>query len=196
VVNESPYVNNLTRYSKNTYIYADRVNDILSYGGCVSRIKSTLTEPIALYRIVKILDGEVITSIGTYASKLERFGIIVSEQDDEGYYLVCTFCPNLVLPPDIKVFDPVNDPGVFLKLDTITHTTNMCNMLLSNNNASDILVGMVTGKHSIFFCGTIRLFNVFPPVTGLKELGFTYPDEFEPITGIAELGFDYTESPD
>ncbi len=177
VVNESPYINNLTRYAKNVYTYSDKVNEILSYGGYVSRVKAASNDILGLYRIVKILDGEVITNITTYANTTDRFGIVVSEPDKEGYYLVCTFCPNFIFPVDIKQFDLASELGVYLKLDVKNFATNVCNLDTSMNEHGEILLGLVTGRHSMFFCGTMRLFNIFPPSTGLTELGFTYTTE-------------------
>ena len=36
--NENPYYKNLNRASKNAYDYADNINKIIGYGGCVSRV--------------------------------------------------------------------------------------------------------------------------------------------------------------
>lgn len=170
ISNEGPYINNIVRSAKNIYTYADRVNDILSCGGCVSRLRAATTEVLGLYRLVKILDGEVITSVSSYVNKTERFGLVVSEPDEFGYYLVCTFCPNFIFPPDIKVFDKTCDIGVLLKVDITNYLTNVCNIDLSNNQVSETIVGKVTGEHSIFFCGTMRLFSIFTGVTGLYEI--------------------------
>lgn len=190
VVNESPYINNLTRYAKNVYTYSDKVNEILSYGGYVSRLKAATTDILCLYRIVRILDGEVITNVTGYANKQDRFGIIVSEPDLEGYYLVCTFCPNFIFPVDIKQFDLSSELGVYLKLDLENYASKQCNLDTSMNKSGEILLGVVTGRHSMFFCGTTRIFSIFPPSTGLVELGFTYDTEVvSTYSGLVELGY-------
>lgn len=176
IKNESPYYNNLNRFSINAFTYVEGINDILRQGGCVSRVRSTSQDPISLYKIVKLLDGEVIISTSNYVSKKERFGIVVADKDSDGFYTICTFTPNLVLPPDIIQFKK-SDIGSLLSIDTKTYEDTISNILVSSGeDDSEVLIGMVTGEHSIFFCGTIRLFNYTKALTetGLFEFGFTY----------------------
>lgn len=154
--NESPYYNNLNRGPKNAYDYADSVNKVLSYGGCVSRLKPASSASVFnLYNIVKIDDGESISIIADASAlnNYDRFGIIVTEKDDEGYYIVCTFCPNFVYPYEVCNFN-AGDFGDNLRIDlNITpHNTT----LAANSN---VIIGRVTGQTSIFFCGTTRLFT-------------------------------------
>lgn len=147
--NESPYYNNLNRAPKNAYDYADKLNQVLSYGGYVSKMRPANSADIfSLYNLVKILDGE---SIATPSNLLatDRFGIIVTEKDAEGYYLVCTFCPNFVYPTEVP---PVSwTVGGTLYVDNSEPLVGMA-------NSSGIAVGKVTGTQTIFFAGTIRLF--------------------------------------
>ena len=148
--NESPYYNNLNRAPKNAYDYADRINNILSYGGFISKVKAANSaDTFNLYNVVKILDGESIVSTASYSSN-DRFGIIVTEKDADDFYIVCTFCPNFVYPAE--VFPVTWSPGDILKID------NTVPLLGVTNGTGTVSVGKVTGTKSIFFCGTVRLF--------------------------------------
>lgn len=157
--NESPYYNNLNRGPKNAFDYADSINKILSYGGFVSRVKaSNQSTSFSLYNIVKILDGEVIVDSRDPASG-ERFAIVVTEADTDGYYIVCTFCPNFVYPPEIATFDFPSKLGVSLAISK--ESTPPTNYLTEDGETGDVIVAKITGENSIFFCGTTRLFGVF-----------------------------------
>jgi hypothetical protein len=148
--NESPYYNNLNRAPKNAYDYADKINNILSYGGFVSKMRSANSaDEFNLYNVVKILDGESITDTTSY-STTDRFGIIVTEKDSDGFYIVCTFCPNFIYPPE--VFPVTWAPGEVL------HVSNSTPLVGITNTGGTATVGKVTGTQSIFFCGTVRLF--------------------------------------
>lgn len=155
--NESPYYNNLNRAPKNAYDYADSINKILSYGGFVSKMRAAnIADTFNLYNVVKILDGESLVAHQGAVADTERFGIIVTEKDAEGYYIVCTFCPNFVYPSEIASFDSVSLQRE-LYVDTVNYATNP-NGLTTTEPVIPVCVGKVTGTQSIFFCGTVRLF--------------------------------------
>ena len=60
--NEDPYFNNINRGPKDVYDYTNKINDMLSYGGSVSRMRSSTPYiAISLYDIVHILEGELVT---------------------------------------------------------------------------------------------------------------------------------------
>ena len=161
--NEDPYYKNLNRPPLDAYNYANNVNMTLSYGGCVSRLlPNTPGTVYNLYDIVVILDGETITSIAS-ATALSRFGIVLTEADDSGYYIICTFCPNLVYPPAVSsaivLFNEANVGGM-LYLDNTTNPTPQNNYWLTTAPPDvPIILGKITGATSIFFCGTVRLFS-------------------------------------
>lgn len=156
--NEGPYYNNLNRAPKNAYDYADSINKILSYGGYVSRIKPAGAEVFTLYNTVRILDGEVFEK-PTSPTAYQRFGIIVAEKDTEGYYIVCTFCPNFVFPPQILSFEAgISDPGANITIDIAVPHTYLSAPSVGITGAP--IVGKVTGVNTIFFTGTVRLFGV------------------------------------
>lgn len=147
--NESPYYNNLNRPPKNAHDYADRLNKILSYGGYVSHMRSAdSSQTFNLYNLVTILDGEVIAPNAVDIKA--RYGIIVTEKDDSGYYVVCTFCPNFVYPTEVILFDTANIGNV-LHADAGVLLTGM-------SLAGSVSVAKITGTSSIFFAGTTRLF--------------------------------------
>ena len=156
--NEAPYFSNLNRYAEEAFEVANKVNEFFSYTGFVSRLRAASTEPISIYRLVRILDGEVIVSATAYAGKKERFGIVVSEKDSSGYYLVCTFSPNFIFPPSIKQFTDA-EIGTYLKVDTVNYNKSICNIVCNADLGDDTILGIVTGNNSVFFCGTTRLFN-------------------------------------
>lgn len=155
---ESPYFNNLNRYPEISYKYSETINNTFSYGGCVSRLKSTTSDAISLYRLVKILENEVIISAGSYTSNNDRYGIVVAEQDELGFYTVCLFNPNFSYPPDIKTFLD-SDIGKYICVDTETFDDNIVN-ISTTINTSKMLLGKVIGRHSIYFCGTMRLYSI------------------------------------
>lgn len=160
--NESPYYNNLNRAPKNAYDYADRINKILSYGGFVSKMRpANAADNFSLYNLVKILDGEVLVPHNGSALDTDRFAIVVTEKDAEGYYIVCTFCPNFVYPAEVATFDSGNLQSI-LYVDLVNYSTNVNGLTLSNNFPA-IDVGKVTGMNTIFFCGTTRLFGAIAP---------------------------------
>lgn len=160
--NESPYYNNLNRAPKNAYDYADSINKILSYGGFVSKMRAAnAADTFNLYNVVKILDGESLMSHQGAVGVNERFGIIVTEKDQDGYYIVCTFCPNFVYPPEVASFDSF-DLQQELYVDTVNYATNP-NGLTTTAPGTAVCVGKVTGTQSIFFCGTVRLFATTNP---------------------------------
>ena len=156
--NESPYFNNLNRYAETSYNYSDNINNTYSYSGYTSRLKSTTSELISVYRIVKILDNEVIISAGSYTSNNDRYGIVVSEQDELGFYTVCLFNPNFIYPPEIKTFAEA-DIGKYICVDTETFNDNIVNISITDD-INKMLLGKITGNHSIYFCGTMRLYSI------------------------------------
>lgn len=154
---EGPYYNNLNRGPKNAYDYADNLNKILSYGGSVSRIRPINSHTAySLYNTVKIVDGEVFETVVSLASN-DRFGIIVTEKDAEGYYIVCTFCPNFVFPANILQFTAGN-LGASLTINIGDPRTSLA--IVAGHPAGSPIVGKVTGSNTIFFTGTVRLFGV------------------------------------
>lgn len=159
---EPPHVVVLNRPSKNAYDYAHSINKILSYGSCVSSLKSsedTLFVTFKLYEIVHIIDSETIKKVTTDSLAHERYGIILTEVDDEDYYVVCTFCPNLVFPA------PHNIPLIDIQTNSPTpvyaDSSQLFGISISKQsmNASKIgnhPIAKVTGERSIFFSGVLR----------------------------------------
>ena len=142
--------------AKNAYDYADKINNMFNYTGAVSRVKSFLTTPISLYTIVKILDNEIlITAIDNTPLITDRFGLVVSERDEEGYYIVCTFNPNFIYPISVITFDN-SVIGYYIYIDT-DNPSNLSNITVIPP-IGGVVVGRVTGVHSIFFHGTSRDF--------------------------------------
>ena len=168
--NEDPYYKNINRAPKNAYTYADNINNMLSYGGTVSRLLPAGSQTFNLYDIVAILDGETITqAIQTSGTAPTRFGIVVTLLDDEGKYTVCTFCPNFVYPTgisaDITGWAGVSLPGTTLYLD-VTGSTPASNYWLTTSSGetnaiytTSVGLAKITGATSMFFCGTVRLFS-------------------------------------
>lgn len=155
--NESPYYNNLNRAPKNAYDYADNINKVLSYGGYVSRMRpANIADSFNLYNVVKLLDGESLVGHMGTVTNTDRFGIIVTERDSDGYYIVCTFCPNFVYPSEIATYDSFNLQEN-LYVDTENYQSNPNGLTLSLPPVP-VCVGRVTGTQTIFFCGTTRLF--------------------------------------
>jgi len=163
---ENPYYKNLNRAPKNAYDYADSLNKMLSYGGCVSRLSPIGSGSYNLYDIVAILDGEYIDSANTMQTT-NRYGIVVTEADSENYYIICTFCPNFVYPAEIVSsvanFDNTH-LGKFLYLDLTTNSASHHWLAVNSTNtapslpASPVVLGQVTGAYSMFFHGTVRTF--------------------------------------
>lgn len=149
---ESPYYNNLNRAPKNVYDYVNSVNNVLSYGGYVSRVLPQNAQAnFQLYNIVQIVDGEIIIPLSASPDINGRYGIIVSTQDDSGYYIVCTFCPNFVYPTQLFTSGQIN---YNLNASSITPVYN-----LLATTSSGITLGKITGLSSMFFSGTVRLFS-------------------------------------
>ena len=158
--NENPYYKNINRAPKNAYDYADNINKMLSYGGTVSRLAPAGIQLFNLYDIVGILDGEIIAPARDYPTS--RYGIIVTEADADGYYIVCTFCPNFVYPAyiadAITGFTTATVNSV-LYFDNTSNTTPQNNFWMTTASpVTPISLGKKTGTNSIFFCGTVRLF--------------------------------------
>lgn len=167
--NEDPYFNNINRGSKNAYDYADNINTILSYGGCVSRMRSVHTiEPFSLYTIVCILEGEVIKKAANTDPSYGRYGIVVAEKNEDGYYIVCTFCPNFVfsggsipfLTQELTNYDIVHNSSMH-----VTMNSGVLGLEITVEEMGHIgsfPLAKVTGNSSIFFCGTYRLWPETP----------------------------------
>ena len=145
---EGTFYTNLNRSVESAYKYIDSINNMYTYGGNVSRIKNSGTDIPDLYDIVRILDNETFTiDLSGSHPEYYRFGIVLAE-DSDGYYLICTFNPNLVLPPEYMTFaeDTISN-------DIYVDTLNNC-LTLSTSETSSCIVGRVTGRFSIFFFGT------------------------------------------
>lgn len=176
---ENAYYSNLNRAAKNAYDYADKLNNMFTYSGSVSRLKANTLDVIELYNLVKISDNETITTAKNTASDLDRFGIVVAEKDNEGCYTVCTFNPNFVYPSNIVSFEP-SAIGEYLYVDTINYASNISN-ITTVKRAGAVVVGKVTGKHSIFFHGTAKIFDL----GNASTLTLSYPT---PVTvNVGEL---------
>jgi len=136
---ENAYYSNLNRAAKNAYDYADKLNNMFTYSGSVSRLKANTLDVIELYNLVKISDNETITTAKNMASDLDRFGIVVAEKDNEGCYTVCTFNPNFVYPSNIVSFEP-SAIGEYLYVDTINYASNISN-ITTVKRAGAVVVG-------------------------------------------------------
>lgn len=155
--NESPYFNNLNRGPKDAYTYADSLNKMLSYGGCVSRLKPQVPNTLfALYNLVTITNSETIQAAANSDTRHTRVGIVVTEADIDGYYIVCTFCPNFVYPSITPLGAAA--PGDPLYLDSTVSTYNVSTSASSVSSAEIGFhpIARVTGTNSIFFSGTLR----------------------------------------
>lgn len=153
---ESPYYDNLNRMAKNAYDYADKINNMFNYAGSVSRVLSTSLTPISLYTVVKLLNDEtIITAANNTPVITERFGLVVAERDEEGYYLICTFNPNFIYPVNIILFDN-SIVGEYVYIDT-GNLGNVSNITVIPP-VNGVVVGRVSSIHSIFFHGTSRDF--------------------------------------
>lgn len=166
---ESPYYKNINRAPKNAYDYADNINKMLSYGGFVSRVASLGNQLFNLYDIVALLPNEIIDNVRTTSQAVTRYGIVVTLQDDEGYYLIVTFCPNFVYPSEvvsaITGFTTPSSFGSGLPIYLDTNPSNLSpqtNYWLTTSSTGlptpTIQLGKITGQYSIFFSGNLNLF--------------------------------------
>ena len=166
---ESPYYKNINRAPKDAYDYADNINKTLSYSGAVSRVLSLGNQQFNLYDIVAILPNEVIDNVRTTTQSITRYGIVVTLQDDEGYYLIITFCPNFVYPSEVAssitgFVSPTSfNSGLSLYLDTNpSNSTPQNNYWLTTSTSGlltpTITLGKITGTSSIFFSGCVNIF--------------------------------------
>ena len=161
--NENPYYKNLNRASKNAYDYADNINKIIGYGGCVSRVLPLGSSFFNLYDIVALLDGEIIDNAATTTHTTMRYAIVVTEADDENRYIVCTFCPNFIYPSE--VVNNITNFGIVhlnsaLYLDTSLNSASHFWLTVgtpSSSPTSSLALGVVTGSNTMFFCGTARV---------------------------------------
>lgn len=146
---EGSFYTNLNRSVISAYKYIEAINNMYTYGGNVSRIKNSSSEVPNLYDIVKILDNETfVLPSTTYAlPEYFRYGIVLAE-DSDGYYLVCTFNPNLVLPAEYMTFSE-DSIGADIYVDTLNNV-----LTLASGESSTCIVGRVTGRFSLFFFGT------------------------------------------
>ena len=155
---EAPYFNNINRAPTDAFNYADAINNVFSYGGYVSIVKPTISNSaFSLYTLVKISDYETIDAALNTDPQYGRYGIVVTEMDSNGNYVICTFCPNFVYPNSYTL--PSTIAGTSLYLNEKAAPLDVS--LTSNGNTSTIgnyPIAKVTGQHSIFFSGTVRLF--------------------------------------
>ena len=166
---ESPYYKNINRAPKNAYDYADNINKMLSYGGSVSRLPSLGNQQFNLYDIVAILPNEIIDNVRTTTQVITRYGIVVTLQDDIGYYVVITFCPNFIYPAEVaSAITGFSTPSSFnsglpIYLDTNTSNSSpVNNYWLTTSTVGlptpTIQLGKITGPSSIFFSGSLNIF--------------------------------------
>lgn len=159
---EPPHVVILNRPAKNAYDYANNINKVLSYGSAVSILKSSedsLFTSFKLYEIVQIIDSETIRKVTSVSSAHARYGIILTEVDNEGFYVVCTFCPNLVFPEphNIPVLDIISNTPTSVYIDN----TELFGISISKQSMDSSKIGYypiakITGERSIFFSGILR----------------------------------------
>ena len=160
--NEDPYYKNLNRAPKNAYTYADNINKMLSYGGSVSRLRAAGSTVFDLYDIVAIVDGELIDNALAPTIPTIRYGIVVTEADEDNYYIVCTFCPNFVYPSSVAssiLGFTAASAGTNLYLDSDGITPDSSGWLTTTAPSTPVILAKKTGSTSIFFCGTVRLFS-------------------------------------
>lgn len=159
---EPPHVAVLNRPSKNAYDYASSLSKILSYGGTISFLKSSedsMYVNFKLYEVVQIIDSETIRKVTATSPKHGRYGMVLVEIDSEGYYTVCTFCPNLVLPEPhgMPILDVVTGAPTAVYADN----TQLFGISLNKQSMDSGYLGYhpiakVTGERSIFFSGILR----------------------------------------
>ena len=154
---EAPYFNNINRAPTDAFNYSDAINNVFSYGGYVSIVKPTVSNSIfSLYALVKISDYETIDAALNTDPQYGRYGIVVTEMDSNGNYVICTFCPNFVYPSSVTL--PSTTAGTSLYLNE----TASSDVSLTPNGTTGTIgnypIAKVTGQHSIFFSGTVRLF--------------------------------------
>jgi hypothetical protein len=166
---ESPYYKNINRAPKNSYDYADSINKTFSYSGCVSRVLSLGNQQFNLYDIVAVLPNEIIDNVRTTTQTITRYGMVVTLQDDEGYYVIITFCPNFVYPSEVVsaitgfVSPSSFSSGLTIYLDTNPSNTSPQNNYWLTTSTSGlptpvIQLGKITGPNSIFFSGSFNIF--------------------------------------
>ena len=144
--NEGTFYSNLTRSVKTAYTYADKINNMYTYSGFVSRLKLSSSTVPNLYAIVGILDDETIET-NLIDNELTRYAIVLAI-DSDGYCLVCTFNPNLVFPSEYMTFS-LSDIGKNLYIDT-----SLNRLTTIKASSSSIVIGRITGQNSLFFFGT------------------------------------------
>ena len=142
---------------------------MFSYGGFVSRVLSLGNQQFNLYDVVAILPNEIIDNVRTTSQTVTRYGIVVTLQDDEGYYLIITFCPNFIYPsevvPAITGFSTPSSfgSGASLYLDTNPSNTSPQNNYWLTTSTTGlptpvIQLGKITGPNTIFFSGSFNIF--------------------------------------
>ena len=161
---ESPYYGNLNRAPLSAYNYADNVAEVLSWGGTISILQpADQVHVFKLYEIARIEDNEILVAASALDPDYSRYGIVVAEAETDSItglmknIIVCTFCPNFILP---SVPDWYASSSTSAKLYL---TTDFSADKLSTSAGSSIFgdypVAIKTGKYSMFFSGTARLFN-------------------------------------
>ena len=158
--NESPYFNNLNRAPKNAYDYAEELNKILSLGGYVTKHAPGVSgTTFDIYEFVTITDSETI--LANPVSTTERVGIVVTSVTDDGFYWVCTFCPNFTFPSAASIGNfaiTPNQEKVSLASTTpgsvTTKTLDALVLCLAGGQA----IAKKIGPQTIFYCGSARIF--------------------------------------
>jgi hypothetical protein len=95
--------------------------------------------------------------------------MVVTLQDDEGYYVIITFCPNFVYPSEVVsaitgfVSPSSFSSGLTIYLDTNPSNTSPQNNYWLTTSTSGlptpvIQLGKITGPNSIFFSGSFNIF--------------------------------------